>query len=190
MAHPRIKPMPRKNNASAPICSPEPSRLQVRSIYRATRSRKTLQTKDHLKNLSVSDQKSAVIAGIMCVEMVARPSWIRAIEWTFQFVSNVARLERKLTVGPFQIRNGPWKLSQAVKIAYESFESEGFDEIYAAAAYWNGPRASTANDFGALSYADCLKVAVFLVEQRSFEYNAESCRHPECRIIVMAQKQV
>lgn len=179
-----------KNNASAPICSPEPSRLQVRSIYRSTRSKKTLRAQEHLKNLSVSDQKLAVIAGIMCVEMVARPSWIRAIEWVFQFMSNVARLERKLTVGPFQIRNGPWRLSQAVKIAYESFESEGFNEIYAAATYWNGPRASTASNFGALSYADCLKVSVFLVEQRSFDYKAESCRHPECRIIAMAQKQV
>jgi hypothetical protein len=101
---------------------------------------------------------------ILLVEMSARAAPERGLEWVASLVLRFAPCARwrkrgqQLTLGPFQLRSGPWRRADAVAHArsiLHGLAATG-DDINVVARCWNGPAAATA---AVLPYAEALRIA-------------------------------
>lgn len=167
-------------------CAPKPSRYQVRSLYRIAYSKKMSTGLLHIDKYADTVTTKLLVAGILCVEISARPGPIRVLEWIWQFFLRIVGSPTKLTLGPFQIRDGPWDLEQAAKIACRSIREANCVDARSASYVWNGPLAAESNFDGSLSYEQCLKVAISFFKGSAHHRKIVSCRHRECLLIADA----
>lgn len=110
-----------------------------------------------------------VLAVLALVEMTERPLPVRACEWV---AFRVLMRRRAFTLGPFQLRNAPWDVVEASRIAMARLIASdcapNLSEAYpreAIAAVWNGsPKRSPGS---VISYADALGCAAKALCDRS-----------------------
>jgi len=106
----------------------------------------------------------STLTAILLVEMSARTFPERGLEWAASVFMRFApcrswrRRGLRLTLGPLQIRGGPWRRIDAISRAREILRdvaSTGgsLDDI---ARCWNGPTTATT---GPLPYVDALRIA-------------------------------
>jgi hypothetical protein len=104
------------------------------------------------------------LTAILLVEMSARARPERGLEWAASLVLRFApclgwrRRGLRLTLGPLQIRGGPWRRSDAISRARgilrgTAFVGSSIDDL---ARCWNGTAAATA---GVLPYVEALRIA-------------------------------
>lgn len=88
-----------------------------------------------------------VVVAISLVEMSARPTDARLVEWLFALPGRTGLLGRRVqrwsearTVGPLQLRCGPFRVRNAVKTALGALEGARIDLAVPEqiAAFWNG----------------------------------------------------
>lgn len=132
--------------------------MQVRRIVR------------HCSLGGTSHPEAALVAAIAVTEMSARPADARAIEWMVAIPlrngflgARCRRWSSQLTLGPFQMRDAPFRLKAAVTRAVQEMRDLRMTDMSLAevARIWNGPMAET---HGAVPYSDVLRVALELVD--------------------------
>lgn len=160
-AHPGRMPM--RTDAHAPETAIR--REYVRSTtWRLARSRSA---RGWVTDICRQEHDRAVriaLTAILLVEMSARTRLERGLEWAASFILRFApypgwrRRGLRLTLGPLQIRGGPWRRVDAISRARNilrdiAFAGGNMDDV---ARCWNGPAAATA---GVLPYVDALRIA-------------------------------
>lgn len=167
-------------------CAPAATRHQVRLIVRAHSSRQALRVEQLLAPLEVDPDIKSIVRAIHSVESAARPLSRRVIEWTAQTALIATRRRHRLTVGPFQIRGGPWDLEVAVHKAVQSVAALDTHTSAAVAHLWNGPEAHRGGS-QLLNYPQCIELAISLQHPRR-PRGAPTCVHPECAHILWMEQ--
>lgn len=103
------------------------------------------------------------LVAILVVETHERPALMRAVERVVQVGGR-----RGTTCGPLQLRNAPWGLPAAVRIAAERLGKldalEGEPDWGSVARCWHGPSSEASSRV--LKYADALRLADRAVSSR------------------------
>lgn len=112
------------------------------------------------------------LSALVLVESSARPAWFRSLEWVvfmagrLPLVSSVGgeRL-RRLSVGPLQIRNGPWSFEQALRVAARRLAALNELTARSVAVAWHG--AWEREPGARVGYEDALEAALQILGRPS-----------------------
>lgn len=139
------------------------------AIWHAARKRSAQRWAAEIRSQAVSQDDAIALTAILLTELTARPVWARGIEWMVSAALNVFSLRsaqvlrRRLTVGPLQIRGGPWNRVVAVRSGLLLLcrdPKPGIDPEKLAKR-WNG---AAADQRQALGYVMALQVALPLAQ--------------------------
>lgn len=109
-----------------------------------------------------------LLCSVALIETNERGLLVRAVEWVFHTLA-VGR--SGLTLGPFQLKNSPWKISSAIESLIllsrrRQISPELSDhDLNNFAKLWYGH--DVVEDGSALSYPSALKIAVRIVREES-----------------------
>lgn len=102
---------------------------------------------------------------LLLVELSARPAWYRFLEWLavgplrIGFLSKAGKQwAARRTVGPLQIKNGPWDMAAAAQLAARMLEKANLSGIEELARIWHG--AATRQPRSRVGYATALAEAL------------------------------
>jgi hypothetical protein len=141
-------------------------------LEEAQASRAFKRSKRHIDEMSLGDLERRVLLAILMVEMTARPTSIRALEWAVYGLGRCLFLpERWLpsTLGPFQMRGAPFAFERAALLATHRIQGRLYDPRLLAHS-WHG---AAGRERGArVGYAQALQVAL----QRAETENLRSSR--------------
>jgi len=111
---------------------------------------------------SLPSKDGLILQAILLVEMSQRPIIWRAVERALDLLQACLRLNRRLTLGPFQMRHASFRPSAQVKQAIElltSMPQSSEDALVSdLARFWNG--SSVRQPGSSMSYADALRLAI------------------------------
>ena len=167
-------------------CQPVGVRHQLRLLNRQQQTRQHTRVVQHLTSAYPQPSKPVQMAvrALQLVESAARPPAHRALEHIAHQLKRHLTGTSRLTVGPFQIRDGPFRLEEAVNVAVERVAALPQLTPDRLANLWNGPATATTNTVGTLNYTQCLSVALTLVSTpRLPRPTSRYCGHSECVVI-------
>lgn len=127
-------------------------------------SRRFRRLRSRLATLPGAQQE--LLAAVLAVEMSARPTAFRAVEWIVVCVGRALGLPRQMcphTLGPFQLSNGPFRFDNAVRVAVDRIGEA--TETSTVAQIWNGPHPDLRRPGARYSYAEALTIAHMLVRR-------------------------
>lgn len=105
------------------------------------------------------DQWIPTLASILLIETYNRPRLVRTLEWAV----SILFWHRKMTLGPYQLTNSPWRFDKATLRTIQELtnfgctplsQRDGFDNI---ATCWNG--SSARQPGSAIGYSHALRLA-------------------------------
>jgi hypothetical protein len=118
-----------------------------------------------LAETPLRDRDREILLAILLVEMTARPTLVRMLEWALALTGRWLALPVRWlpsTLGPFQMRDAPFAFQQAARVAAKRIEHEPYDAVSLARS-WHG---AAGRERGArVGYADALRIALGKVRQ-------------------------
>lgn len=147
-------------------------------------------TRSIIATTQIRTERLALVS-ILLVEMTARPTWFRALEWIVAFsvshcrIEQVRRVRNSLTLGPLQISGASWDRNAAVQQALARLRIDSLSMMDAdrLAVLWNGPLGDRLHP---VAYSDVIQLAslrsVHLVRVVECNQEVDDKSIPECGI--------
>lgn len=161
------------------MCLTPAQRYQLRALDRARHSRIAIRCRHYLQNQNVSCVRKENVLSILAIELVARPTIVRLVEWLAVSVV-LRRLARRITVGPYQIEGGPFSLKAATNEALRILSTVNQNDLARIACIWNGPAAKRRTRPDLWSYEEMLYISKALQQAQKSLQDCPSCGFTEC----------
>lgn len=141
-----------------------PERYVAAAAWRLARSDKVARWCDLICAKEADPASRVALVTVLLVEMTARPALARAVEWLVALplrscLGGPLRARgQRMTVGPLQLRGGPWSPTAAVEEASMQLRQRcpNPSDPEELARAWNGPAATRAGT--GLKYATAVRV--------------------------------
>src|SRR5699024_926012 len=121
-------------------CLTPAQRHQLRVLDRAENSRAVNRCHKNLASRSIDHETQITVLGLLAVEVVARPISFRLMEWILASLAP-RRIGEAFTLGPFQIKGGPFFLDDAISLVLKALSQVDTANLPQVALLWNGPAA-------------------------------------------------
>lgn len=162
-------------------CLTRAQQHQLRLLNQAAHSATINRGKRVLSTYVHDKDRHRNLLSVLIVEVAARPRFARLIEWALYGLVPQA-WAKFMTVGPFQIRGGPFAFDTAAQEAVRILSSVQTNGTWEQARLWNGPNANQRPRKDLWSYKECLELANALLIAPPPSGVCGKCQSRECYV--------